>query len=61
MGLALAGVAQNQHVGVCLVIGAAVKVRKNICAELIPPQVEAVGIGFAAVIKGIEIGSSPFQ
>ena len=56
MGLALAGVAQNQHVGVGLVIGAAVKVRKNICAKLIPPQVEAVGIGLAGIVERIEIG-----
>ena len=56
MGLALAGVAQNQHVGVGLVIRTAVKVRENVGAELIPPQVEPVGVGLAAVIKGIEIG-----
>ena len=56
MGFSLAGVAQDQDVGVGLVIGSPVEVRENVGAKLIPPQVEAVGIGFAAVIKGIEIG-----
>src|SRR5699024_11571997 len=48
--------AQNQHVGVGLVIGAAVKVRENVGSELVPAQVEPMGVGLAAVIKGIEIG-----
>ena len=57
MGLALAGVAQNQHIGVSFVIGAPVKVREDVGAKLVPSQVEAVGVGLATVIEGIEIGN----
>ena len=48
MGLPLAGVAQDEHVGVGLVIRTAVKVRENVGAELVPAQVEPMGVGLAA-------------
>ena len=47
MGLALAGVAQDQDIGVGFVIGAPVKVREDVGAKLVPSQVEAVGVGLA--------------
>ena len=53
MGLALAGVAQNQDIGVGLVIGPAVEVGEDIGAELVPAQVEPMGIGLAGIVKGV--------
>ena len=54
--LALAGVAQNQHIGVGAVAGAAVRVHDDVGAVLVPAEVEAFRIGFAGVVEEEQIG-----
>ena len=53
--LALTGVAQDEDAGVGLVVRAAVKVNDDIAAEFVPADVEALGIGLAGVVAGVEI------
>ncbi len=53
---ALTAVAQDEDVGVGLVIGTAVEIHQHVAAELIPPHIEAVCIGLAGVVEGIQVG-----
>ncbi len=53
--LSLTAVAENEDVGVGLVIGSLVEVHQHVAAELIPPYIEAVGIRLAGVVEGIEV------
>lgn len=55
IGFPLPGIAQDEDIGVGLVISPAVKVRENIGAELIPAQVEPMGVGLAGIVEGVEI------
>lgn len=55
IGLALAGIAQNQDIGVGLILGPTVEVSENVGAKLVPAQVEAMGIGLAGVIERIQV------
>ena len=56
MGLALAGVAQNQGIAVGLVIASAVQVNQDIGTVLITANVEALGVGTAGEVEGIQVG-----
>ena len=55
VGLALAGVAQDQDVGGGLVLVPLVKVHQNVAAVFVFADVEALGIQLAGVVEGIEI------
>gem|GEM_PF-2183805 len=66
VGLALAGVAQDQDVGGSFVLVPLVKVHQNIAAVFVFADVEALGVQFAGVVEGIEIrhaggGQHPFK
>ena len=53
--LSLTAVAENEDVGVGLVIGSLVEVHQHIAAKLIPPHIKAIAVCFARIVKGIEI------
>jgi len=55
IALALTAVAENEDVGVGLVIGSLVEVHQHIAAKLIPPHIKAIAICFARIVKGIEV------
>ena len=55
VGLALAGVAQDQDVGGGLVLVPLVKVHQNVAAVFVFADVEALGVQLAGVVEGIEI------
>ena len=57
IALALTGVTENQDIGRRLIFGSSVKIDQNIRAELIAPNVQALGIGFAGEVERIEIGN----
>ena len=57
--LALAGVAEDQRAGVGLVRSPAVEVHDNVGAEAVPANEEALGIGFAGIVHGVQIGNAP--
>ena len=66
VGLALAGVAQDQDVGGGLVLVPLVKVHQNVAAVFVFADVEALGVQLAGVVEGIEIrhaggGQHPFK
>ena len=51
-----AGVAQDEDAAVGLVLGAALQIHDDVGAVAVLPDVEALGIGLAGVIEGVEIG-----
>ena len=55
VGLALAGVAQDQDVGGGLVLVPLVEVHQNVAAVFVFADVEAFGVQLARVVEGIEI------
>ena len=55
---ALPGVAKDESAGVGLVRGTAVEVHDDIGAEAVPTNEEALGIGFAGVVHGVQIGNA---
>ena len=55
VGLALAGVAQDQDVGGSLVLVPLVEVHQNVAAVFVFADVEALGVQLARVVEGIEI------
>ena len=56
MGLALAGVTKDQGVAVGLVIASAVQVDQDVGTVLITANVEALGVGAAGEVEGIQVG-----
>ena len=56
IGLALAGVTQNQAIAVGLVITSAVQVDENIGTVLVTANVEALGVGTTGEVEGIQVG-----
>ena len=56
--LTLSGIAEDEDVGVCLVIASSVKVHDDVRAELISAEIESVRIGFARIVEGITVGDS---
>ena len=52
-------VAEDQRAGVGLVGGTAVKVHDNVGAEAVTANEEALGIGFAGIVHGVQIGNAP--
>ena len=55
VGLALAGVAQDQDIAVGFVIPPTVQVYQNVGAVLVPPDIEALGIGLTGEVEGEHI------
>ena len=55
IGFSLAGVTENENVGRGLILITLVEVHEDVAAVLIPSDIEALCIRFAAVIEGIEI------
>ena len=53
--LALTAVTEDKDIAVGLVLGTPVEVHKHVTAVFVSPKIEAVFIGFAAVIQGIEV------
>ena len=53
--LALAGVAQNENVGVGLVLRPAVQIQDDVGAEAVLPDIEPIGVVFAGVIEREQI------
>lgn len=56
IGFALTGVSKNKNVCRGLILITLIKVYKDVAAVLVPPNIEALCVRFAAVIEGIEIG-----
>ena len=56
VALALAGVAQNQDAGGGLILGAAVQVHDDVGAVAVPAHIEALGVGLAGVVEGVQVG-----
>lgn len=56
IALSLAAVAENEAAEIGLIVVALVKVDEDITAELIAPDVEAMGVGLAGVVERIEVG-----
>jgi hypothetical protein len=56
IALALAGVAENENVGVGLVVGAAVEIDEDIAAEFVPAQAEALRVGLAGIVERVQVG-----
>ena len=56
---ALSGVAKDEGAGVGLVRSTAVEVHDDIGTEAVPPNEEALGIGFAGIVHGVQIGNAP--
>ena len=52
----LAGVAQNQHIGVGLILVPPVQVRNDGAAVLVISQIKALGVGFTGVRKREKVG-----
>ncbi|MPM17547.1 hypothetical protein SDC9_63943 [bioreactor metagenome] len=57
IALALAAVAEDENIGVGLVIIALVKIRDDVAPKFIPPEVKAVSVRFPAVVEGIQVGN----
>ena len=65
IALALAAVTEDQDVAGGLVLGAAVKIHEDVRTVLVPPNIQSLGIGFAAEVERIEVrhagcGKHPF-
>ncbi|MPM31385.1 hypothetical protein SDC9_77940 [bioreactor metagenome] len=56
VAFALAAIAQDQDIGIGFVLVALIKIRDDIAAEFVPAQEKAAGVGFAAVVKGVQVG-----
>ena len=56
---ALSGIAEDEGAGVGLVGGTAVEVHNDVGAEAVTANEEALGIGFAGVVHGVQIGNAP--
>ena len=56
---ALPSVAEDEGAGVGLVGGTAVEVHDDVGAEAVPANEEALGIGFAGIVHGVQIGNAP--
>ena len=56
---ALPGVAKDEGAGVGLVRSTAVEVHDDVGAEAVPANEEALGIGFAGIVHGVQIGNAP--
>ena len=57
--LALSGVAEDEDAGVGLVRSTVVEVHDDVGAEAVPANEEALGIGFAGIVHGVQIGNAP--
>ena len=57
--LALSGVAEDEGAGVGLVGGPAVEVHNDVGAKPVAPDEEALGIGLAGIVHGVQIGNAP--
>ena len=55
-GFALAGVSEDQNIAVGLILAAAVKIREDVGAELVPTDIDPVGVGFAGKVERVKIG-----
>ena len=51
VGFALPAVAEDQDAGVGLIVGTAVEIHQHVAAVFVPSDVEAVGVGLAAVLR----------
>ena len=56
VALALAGIAQDQDAGRGLVIVPLIKIHEDVGAILVLADIKAVGVRFAAVVEGIQVG-----
>ncbi len=56
VAFALAAIAKDQNIAVGFIIVPLVEVHDYIRAELIAAQVKAMGICFARIIKGVQVG-----
>ena len=56
---ALSGVAEDEGAGVGLVRSTAVEVHDDVGAEAVTANEEALGIGFAGIVHGVQIGNAP--
>ena len=56
---ALSGIAEDEGAGVGLVRSTAVEVHDDVGAEAVPANEEALGIGFAGIVHGVQIGNAP--
>ena len=56
VALSLAGVPQDEDVGVGLVLRPPVQVHNDAAAEAVPPDVEAMGVQLAGVVEGVQVG-----
>ncbi|MPN14649.1 hypothetical protein SDC9_161976 [bioreactor metagenome] len=55
IAFALSAVSEDQDVGIGFVIVTLIEIHDDVGAKLVPSKIKAVGIGFTAVVKGIEI------
>ena len=56
---ALSGVAEDEGAGVGLVRSTAVEVHDDVGAEAVTANEKALGIGFAGIVHGVQIGNAP--
>jgi len=54
----LPGIAEDEGAGVGLVGGTAVEVHDDVGAEAVTANEEALGIGFAGIVHGVQIGNT---
>lgn len=54
----LPGIAEDEGAGVGLVGGTAVEVHNDVGAKPVAPNEEALGIGFAGIVHGVQIGNA---
>ena len=57
IALALAGVTQDEGAASGLVLGPALHVHQDIGAELVPADVETLGVGLAGMVEGIQVAN----
>lgn len=57
IGFALTAVAEDEAAGVRLVVVPLVQIHEDIAAELVPSDVEPMGVRLAGVVERIEIGN----
>ena len=55
----LPGIAEDEGAGVGLVRSPAVEVHDDVGAEAVTADEEALGIGFAGIVHGVQIGNAP--